>query len=151
MQRWMTQGGKVLQIRSKSPLIIGRRNIRNGGEIASIAFFIQHRVKNYGVLHLLSMFDLQITLYKRSCESPLGFSQLQTPRGPHGVPTPSPMGFWWDFTWFFVLFRLNKFVFLLIFEKKLSYFLQTNPPFHFMKFIVLSDCVLAIRIITRAL
>ena len=65
--RWMTQGGKVLQIRSKSPLIIGFRNIRNGGEIASIAFFIQHRVKNYGVHHLLlSMFDLQITLYKKS-------------------------------------------------------------------------------------
>ena len=126
----MTQGGKVLQIRSKSPLIIGRRNIRNGGEIASIAFFIQHRVKNYGVLHLLSMFDLQITLYKRSSESPLGFSPSPSPMG-EGILTETP----WDF---------HKFAFLLLFEEKLSYFLQTNPPFHFIKFI-LSDCVVCTK------
>ena len=73
----------------------------------------------------------------------VGFgSYPHTPRGPMGSPSPSPMGvgnwlwktpgvgdfnwnpmgFWWGFYMVFCSFQTEKLAFLIIFEKKLSYF-----------------------------
>ena len=89
----------------------------------------------------------------RVSRSQIGFGpHPQTPRGPHGIPPPSPMGvgnwfwktlgvgdfnsnpmgFWWGFSHIFVLFRPEIFhIFTRFSEKKPHFFLLENFIVHF--------------------